>query len=77
MCAGTEPSLLMCDTNPVGESDCDHSEDAGVICDGMYVRYWVFMGSDPYWVCEDYDFYLRTMCWETHYEGGLTLPTEL
>ena len=44
MCTGTEDNLLMCpckyDSNgiaimcEVGESDCSHSEDAGVMCNG-------------------------------------------
>ena len=44
MCNGTEDSLLTCpckyDSNgmaiacQVGESDCSHSEDAGVRCEG-------------------------------------------
>jgi len=34
VCRGTEPSLLQCNTNPVGENNCDHSEDAGVRCEG-------------------------------------------
>ena len=34
-CRGTELSLLECNTNPIGQSDgCDHSEDAGVRCQG-------------------------------------------
>lgn len=34
VCQGNETSLLECDTNPVGQHDCDHSEDAGVRCGG-------------------------------------------
>ena len=42
MCTGTEDNLLMCKCNSngiaimceVGESDCSHSEDAGVMCNG-------------------------------------------
>ena len=34
-CSGTEPSLLDCDANLIGQPDnCDHSEDAGVRCEG-------------------------------------------
>ena len=34
-CRGTELTLLECNTNPIGQSDgCDHSEDAGVRCQG-------------------------------------------
>ena len=32
VCEGNEPSLLECQRNPVGEHNCDHSEDAGVRC---------------------------------------------
>ena len=44
MCAGDEDTLLDCRRasrsgvvlveRDVGESDCGHSEDAGVVCDG-------------------------------------------
>ena len=34
-CEGTESSLLNCARDqPIGHSDCDHSEDAGVACGG-------------------------------------------
>ena len=34
MCSGVEDSLLEClGADSVGNSDCDHSEDAGVRCD--------------------------------------------
>ena len=36
VCRGTESSLLECNTNPIGQHNCDHSEDAGVRCEGMY-----------------------------------------
>ena len=35
VCQGTESSLLDCASNPIGEHNCDHSEDAGVRCEGM------------------------------------------
>ena len=35
ICQGTESSLLDCVTNPIGEHNCDHSEDAGVRCEGI------------------------------------------
>ena len=35
ICRGTESSLLECNTNPVGIHNCDHSEDAGVRCNGI------------------------------------------
>ena len=36
MCIGDEMSLLECDPMELFDNDCasDHSEDAGVICDG-------------------------------------------
>ena len=35
MCRGTESSLLECSTNAIGQHNCDHSEDAGVRCEGI------------------------------------------
>ena len=34
-CNGSEPSLVNCTANEVGINNCDHSEDAGVRCNGM------------------------------------------
>ena len=34
LCRGSESSLLECNTNPIGQHNCDHSEDAGVRCNG-------------------------------------------
>ena len=34
-CNGSETSLLSCAANPVGTNNCDHSEDAGVNCNGI------------------------------------------
>ena len=31
-CTGSEPTLLSCTTNPIGNHNCAHSEDAGVEC---------------------------------------------
>ena len=40
MCNGTETTLLDClaseDYVHVGVHNCDHSEDAGVSCEGIY-----------------------------------------
>ena len=37
-CVGTEMSLLECAMNvPLGISLCDHSDDAGIRCYGMYM----------------------------------------
>ena len=32
MCTGSELRLLNCISSPLGTHDCDHTEDAGVIC---------------------------------------------
>ena len=31
-CTGVEPRLVSCPATPVGEHNCEHSEDAGVRC---------------------------------------------
>ena len=37
-CYGSEKTLLSCRTgNPIGEHNCQHSQDAGVRCQGKYV----------------------------------------
>ena len=38
-CNGSEPSLLNCTANEVGMNNCDHSEDAGVRCNGRFSDY--------------------------------------
>ena len=35
-CDGTESSLLSCAKNGLGINDCDHTEDAGVRCQGEF-----------------------------------------
>ena len=44
-CRGIESSLLECNTNPIGQPDggCDHSEDAGVKCQGIQMEPIVLM----------------------------------
>ena len=39
VCSGMESSLLQCRTNPIGQHNCDHSEDAGVRCEGTQDKY--------------------------------------
>ena len=36
VCSGDESSLLECEHEGVGVHNCDHSEDAGVICEGTH-----------------------------------------
>jgi len=36
VCSGQESTLFECIHNPVGDHNCDHSEDAGVRCDCKY-----------------------------------------
>jgi deleted-in-malignant-brain-tumors protein 1 len=36
-CRGDESSLLECRSNPIGEHNCDHSEDAGVRCEATCI----------------------------------------
>ena len=33
-CAGTEERLLDCTAQPVGDHNCGHHEDVGVVCSG-------------------------------------------
>ena len=35
-CRGNETNLADCTHSGVGDHDCDHGKDAGVICSGMY-----------------------------------------
>lgn len=32
-CEGNETSIADCESNPIGENDCTHREDAGVECE--------------------------------------------
>ena len=35
VCQGSESSLLDCQHEPVGMTNCNHTEDAGVRCEGI------------------------------------------
>ena len=35
-CTGSETSLLSCQSNIIFQTDCSHSDDAGVICQGNF-----------------------------------------
>ena len=37
-CAGSEPALVNCSSGGRGVHNCDHSEDAGVSCEGVYEK---------------------------------------
>ena len=39
VCNGSEGTLQQCAANPIGVHNCDHSEDAGVRCGGMFVLF--------------------------------------
>ena len=43
VCTGTEDNLLHCAHNPLFENNCDHSEDAAVVCGGMQGRNFVML----------------------------------
>lgn len=34
MCEGNETNLLMCEHNAIFQSNCDHAQDAAVVCEG-------------------------------------------
>ena len=37
-CTGSEDNLFDCNHRPWGDHNCDHSEDAGVVCGGEQVQ---------------------------------------
>ena len=51
-CTGREANISECRSAVAGERDCDHSEDAGVICGGLCVCVgWVGGGGGDTCVC--------------------------
>ena len=42
-CQGEESSLLDCQRNPIGEHNCDNSEDAGVSCESSGLTLFQYM----------------------------------
>ena len=45
-CAGTEPNVTDCSWGSVGQLNCHHGRDVGVICQGIMVwRYKIFIYS--------------------------------
>ena len=47
-CSGQESSLFNCPGNEIWDNNCDHSEDAGVVCNGKLA-------------CQHTDIYTTTM----------------
>ena len=43
ICSGTESDLLSCSHNGLGVHNCDHSEDAGVKCEGTFILIPVYL----------------------------------
>ena len=39
-CTGTESNLTQCSTGSVGQRDCHHGRDMGVICQGIVIVCW-------------------------------------
>ncbi|NWW49430.1 DMBT1 protein, partial [Pedionomus torquatus] len=46
-CTGTEVSLVQCRARPWGESNCNHGEDAGVVCSGTLQTVQVRLADGP------------------------------
>ena len=42
-CTGSETSLLLCPSDPIGKHNCRHNEDAGVACTGVILKYIAFL----------------------------------
>ena len=57
MCLGTEESLLECQANAIGDTDCNHNEDAGVRClngELMFQLHWQNYYGWPKFVLETF-----------------------
>lgn len=39
ICNGSEDGIVYCNRSEIGTHDCKHSEDAGVICQGLTYTY--------------------------------------
>ena len=54
VCEGDESSLLDCASDvAIGESNCQHSEDAGVRCEGTYVYMYLLYENPKRFYCVD------------------------
>ena len=42
VCSGRESSLFSCASSAIGFHDCDHSEDAGVKCEGKNITLYMY-----------------------------------
>ena len=42
-CSGSESNLLQCNHQPLFSTDCNHSEDAGVKCEGILNSHLTFL----------------------------------
>ena len=61
ICTGRESSLLQCGHNPLRDNNCDHTEDAGVICGGQYTFSYLCV-SDRAFVSFSIVFFLVVSC---------------
>ncbi len=37
ICSGSESSIISCDSVEMGDHNCEHNEDVGVICSGRLI----------------------------------------
>lgn len=47
VCQGTESDLLMCQHSDTFQSNCDHTEDAAIICGGESWQFWNAVSRSP------------------------------